>query len=116
LVVEDEDAVRDVVTRMLTRASYQVITAAGAKEALEIITNRSVHIDAMLTDVVMPDMSGPQLAVRVRNARPHLPVLLMSGYTAGALPAGSAAASDLPLIRKPFNAATLLQHLQAILR
>jgi CheY-like chemotaxis protein len=116
LVAEDDDAVRDVVTRMLTRASYQVIKAATAKEALEIITNPTVHIDAMLTDVVMPDMSGPQLAEHIRDIRPQVPVLLMSGYTAGALPSGPAAATDLPLIRKPFNAATLLQHLQDILR
>jgi PAS domain S-box-containing protein len=112
LVVEDEDAVRDVVTRILTRASYQVIPAASAKDALEIITNSAVRIDALLTDVVMPDMSGPQLADRMRDARPQIPVLLMSGYTAGALPHGPAASGDLPLIRKPFNAETLLQHIR----
>jgi PAS domain S-box-containing protein len=112
LVVEDEDAVRDVVTRILTRAGYQVIPAASPKDALEIITDSAVRIDAMLTDVVMPDMSGPQLAERMRDARPQTPVLLMSGYTAGALARGPAASGDLPLIRKPFNAATLLQHLQ----
>jgi two-component system cell cycle sensor histidine kinase/response regulator CckA len=65
----------------------------------------------MLTDVVMPDMSGPQLADRMRDARPRAPVLLMSDYTAGALPPGSAS-GDLPLIRKPFSAETLLQHLE----
>jgi two-component system cell cycle sensor histidine kinase/response regulator CckA len=112
LVVEDEDAVRDVVTRILTRASYQVIPAGNPKDALEIITNPAVHIDAMLTDVIMPDMSGPQLAACLRDARPQVPVLLMSGYTAGALPGGTAASGELPLIRKPFTRATLLQHLQ----
>jgi PAS domain S-box-containing protein len=111
LVVEDEDAVRAVVTRILTRASYQVIAAANPKDALEIICNPAVHIDAMLTDVVMPDMSGPQLAARIRDVRPQVPVLLMSGYTAGALPGGPAASVGLPLIRKPFNPATLLKHL-----
>jgi PAS domain S-box-containing protein len=112
LVVEDEDAVRDVVTRILRRAGYQVIPAAGPKDALEIIADSAVRIDAMLTDVVMPDMSGPQLAERMRDARPQAPVLLMSGYTAGALPRGPQAAGDLPLIRKPFNAETLLQYLR----
>jgi PAS domain S-box-containing protein len=112
LVVEDEDAVREAVTRILTRAHYQVIPAATAKDALEIITNSAVRIDAMLTDVVMPDMPGPQLADRMRDARPQVPVLLMSGYTAGALPSGQAASGDRPLIRKPFNAETLLQHVQ----
>jgi len=116
LVVEDNDAVRDVVTRMLTRASYRVIAAAAARDALEITADPAVHIDALLTDVVMPDMSGVQLAQRIREDRPRLPVLLMSGYTAGSLPSGPNAAADLPLIRKPFDAATLLQHLQDILR
>jgi two-component system cell cycle sensor histidine kinase/response regulator CckA len=112
LVVEDEDAVRDVVTRILTRARYQVIPAASGKDALEVITNSAVRIDAMLTDVVMPDMSGPQLTDRMRDARPQVPVLLMSGYTAGALPSGTVASGNLPLIRKPFSAETLLQYLQ----
>jgi PAS domain S-box-containing protein len=116
LVVEDDDAVRHVVMRMLTRANYQVVAAASAKDALEIITNPAVHIDALLTDVVMPDMSGVQLAERFKNSRPQLPVLLMSGYTAGSLPHGPSAATGLPLIRKPFDAATLLQHLQGALR
>jgi PAS domain S-box-containing protein len=112
LVVEDEDAVRTVVTRILTRAGYQVIPAANAKDALEIITNFAVRIDAMLTDVVMPGMPGPRLADRMRDVRPQVPLLLMSGYTAGALSEDPAALGDLPLIRKPFNAGTLLRHLQ----
>ncbi len=112
LVVEDEDAVREVVTRILTRARYQVMPAASAKDALEIITNSAVRIDAMLTDVVMPGMPGPQLADRMRDARPQVPVVLMSGYTAGALPGGRAVPGDLPLVHKPFNAETLLQQLQ----
>ncbi len=116
LVVEDDDAVREVVTRMLTRASYQVITAATGKDALQIITTPMTRIDAMLTDVIMPDMSGPQLAEHIKDARPQVPVLLMSGYTAGSLPHGSAAATDLPLIRKPFSAPALLRNLQEILR
>jgi PAS domain S-box-containing protein len=116
LVVEDDDAVRAVVTRMLTRASYRVIAAAAARDALEITADPDVHIDALLTDVVMPDMSGVQLAERIRGSRHQLPVLLMSGYTAGSLPSGPGAVTDLPLIRKPFDAATLLRHLQDTLR
>jgi hypothetical protein len=115
LVVEDDDAVRDVVTRMLTRAGYDVIAAATAKDALEIAANPAVHLDALLTDVVMPDMSGVQLTERLRQSRHRLPVLLMSGYTAGSLPSAPDAATGLPLIRKPFDAATLLQHLHSIL-
>jgi PAS domain S-box-containing protein len=116
LVVEDDDAVRDVVTRMLARANYQVIPAATAKDALEIATNPAVHIDALLADVVMPDMSGVQLTERIRDNGHQLPVLLMSGYTAGSLPSGPNTATDLPLIRKPFDSATLLRHLHNALR
>jgi PAS domain S-box-containing protein len=111
LVVEDDDAVREVVTRMLTRASYHVISAANAKDALELAANPAVHIDALLTDVVMPDMSGVQLADRIRADHHRMPVLLMSGYTAGSLPSAPNTATGLPLIRKPFDAATLLEHL-----
>jgi PAS domain S-box-containing protein len=111
LVVEDDDAVREVVRRMLARASYQVVAAATAKDALELAANPAVSIDALLTDVVMPEMSGVQLAERIRADHPQLPVLLMSGYTAGSLPSAPNAAPGLPLIRKPFDAATLLQHL-----
>jgi PAS domain S-box-containing protein len=116
LVVEDDQAMIDVVSRMLTRANYRVIAAATPKDALEIATSPDVHVDALLTDVVMPVMSGVQLAERVRETHEELPVLLMSGYTAGSLPSGPDATVGLPLIRKPFNAATLLQHLQDILR
>lgn len=115
LVVEDDDAVRAVTSRMLTRAGYRVIEAATAKDALQTITNPVIHIDALLTDVVMPDMSGAQLAERIRNGPHQLPVLLMSGYTAGSFPRRPDAATDLPLIRKPFDAATLLQHVHDIL-
>jgi PAS domain S-box-containing protein len=110
LVVEDDDAVRAVVTRMLTRANYHVIGAACAKDALEITASPAARIDALLTDVVMPDMSGVQLAERIRANGNQLPVLLMSGYTAGSLPSAPDSATDMPLIRKPFDAATLLQH------
>jgi PAS domain S-box-containing protein len=116
LVVEDDDAVREVVRRMLARANYQVIAAATAKDALEMTANPDVHIDALLTDVVMPDMSGVQLADCIRADRHQLPVLLMSGYTAGSLPSAPNTATGLPLIRKPFDAATLLEHLHDTLR
>jgi hypothetical protein len=115
LVVEDDDAVRTVVTRMLTNAGYEVIEAATVKDALEIIASPAVHIAALLSDIVMPDMSGPQLAERARDTRHQLPVLLMSGYTARSLPSGPDATADLPLIRKPFDAASLVQHLQDVL-
>jgi PAS domain S-box-containing protein len=114
VVVEDEDAVREVVVRILTRSGYHVLPAATPKDAVELCANAALDIDALLTDVIMPEMSGPQLAARVHEVRPHLPVLLMSGYTAGS-PLSHEPATDLPLVRKPFTAGALLQHLHDLL-
>ncbi|HKT01430.1 MAG TPA: response regulator [Rugosimonospora sp.] len=115
LVVEDDAAVRGAVSSLLARANYTVISAATPKEALEICTNPLVHIDALLSDVVMPEMSGFRLVDRVKEVRPDLPILLMSGYTAGWIPGEPASLPGVPLIRKPFNAATLLQQLGSLL-
>jgi PAS domain S-box-containing protein len=115
LVVEDDDAVRHIVTRILTKASYHVLTAATPKEAIDVFTNGATHIDALLTDVVMPGMSGPQLVEHLRALRPDLPVQLMSGYTAGSFPGGAVPTDDLPLLRKPFTPPALLQQIRALL-
>ena len=115
LVVEDDDAVRGVVERVLTRGGYTMIATNSAYEALNACHNAGVHIDALLSDVVMPEMSGLQLAERVREIRPDLPVLLMSGYIAGSQPGAQVLTHDLPLIRKPFTAAAMLESLHDLL-
>jgi PAS domain S-box-containing protein len=115
LVVEDDDAVRGVVERVLTRGGYTMIATNSAYEALNACHNAGVHIDALLSDVVMPEMSGLQLAERVREIRPDLPVLLMSGYIAGSQPGAQVLTHDLPLIRKPFTATAMLESLHDLL-
>ncbi|MEY2928146.1 MAG: hypothetical protein RL367_2623 [Pseudomonadota bacterium] len=79
LLVEDEDMVRAVAQRALTRNGYTVVTAANGEEALEILAGRD-DIDLLVSDVVMPVMDGPTMVRRVRAERPDLPVLFMSGY------------------------------------
>ena len=108
LVVEDEDAVRRVLDRILTRHGHEVLTAAHPDEALAIV-NDGAPIDMLITDVVMPGMSGPQLASRLTELQPGLPVLFISGYTdsPGELPAGAT------LLRKPFTSAALLREVAA---
>ena len=108
LVVEDEDGVRRVVERILTRHGHEVLTAAHPDEALEIAA-QGTPIDMLITDVVMPGMSGPQLAARLTELQPGLPVLFISGYTdsPGELPAGA------NLLRKPFTSAALLREVAA---
>jgi PAS domain S-box-containing protein len=115
LVVEDESAVRDIVCRILAKAGYHVDAAADPQEALKMCLEEGLTIDALLTDIIMPGMSGTQLAAELRHHRPDLPVLFMSGYTNGPTPGGQELPPDAPLVRKPFEADTLLRELHQLL-
>ena len=112
LVVEDEDPVRRGVARLLTANNYEVIDAGSGAEALELCesTDREVHL--LLTDVIMPDMMGTQLAPRLQQARPGIVVLFMSGYME---PLGDAPDMREDLIEKPFTASDLLQRVREAL-
>jgi two-component system cell cycle sensor histidine kinase/response regulator CckA len=83
LLLEDDDLVRDVVERGLGRLGYEVTTATRPSEALALLAERA--FDVLITDVVMPEMTGDALAREARSSRPELPVVFMSGYTAGVL-------------------------------
>jgi PAS domain S-box-containing protein len=115
LVAEDDDDVRDLVERMLSRSDYQVIDATSPLEAIDIAATPGTKIDVLLTDVVMPGMSGVELAEHIRRMRPTLPVLLMSAHTTDSLPGGVVLPPRTTLIRKPFTTATLLGRLSGIL-
>jgi signal transduction histidine kinase/ActR/RegA family two-component response regulator len=107
LVVEDEDAVRYLACRVLRGNGYRVLEAADPAAALRIVQAEAQPIDLLVTDIVMPGMSGPVLAERLVAARPDLKVLYITGYAEeaierqGALPAGGA------LLEKPFTAQQL---------
>ncbi|BCJ48811.1 hypothetical protein Asp14428_02860 [Actinoplanes sp. NBRC 14428] len=115
LVVEDEEAVRDIVTRILRKAGYEVHAAPDPERALKMCVHGDLVVDALLTDVIMPGMSGTQLAAEMRQHRPDLPVLFMSGYTSGPAPGGQELPADAPLLRKPFETDTLLRELRKVL-
>jgi PAS domain S-box-containing protein len=108
LLVEDEDAVRTVVMRQLGNAGYRVTGSGVPLEALRMFTADPQAYDMLLTDIVMPGMSGTQLASRLRELRPDLPVLFMSGYTTGPAPGGYELPGDSELLHKPFDRAALL--------
>ena len=114
LVVEDEEAVRDIVCRLLRKAGYEVFPAPHPAEALRMCREDALGFDVLLTDVIMPGMSGTQLAAELRGDRPGLPVLFMSGYTSGPAPGGQEMPADAPLIRKPFEAQTLLNEVHRL--
>jgi signal transduction histidine kinase/ActR/RegA family two-component response regulator len=80
LIVEDEDGVRDLAAEFVSSAGYRVLTARDGKEALEVAGNSKARIDVLLTDVVMPNMRGPEVAKRLEDRLPELQVIYMSGY------------------------------------
>jgi DNA-binding NtrC family response regulator len=106
LLVEDEPGLRDIAQRVLARAGFDVTPAAGPDEAILAAEAMTESIDLLVTDVVMPGMRGPELAIRLRSSRPGLPVLLVSGY-AEEIVEGQRDDS-LPFLAKPFSAESLL--------
>jgi CheY-like chemotaxis protein len=108
LVVEDAEPVRTLVTRLLEDAGYRVIAAAGGAEALARPELADGEVDLLLTDVVMPEMSGRELADRVRERFHDLPVLYMSGYAGDVLRRHGVMATASGYVEKPFEARTLL--------
>lgn len=115
LVVEDEGAVRLVAERILSRAGYQVITASGGAEALRLCEERAGPIHLALSDVVMPEMSGPEFASALEHIRPEVPVLFMSGYTEDALGRHGALGESVALLHKPFSSAQLRRKVRHVL-
>jgi PAS domain S-box-containing protein len=111
LVVEDEPALGRVVTRILTNNGYHVLTAGNGPQALALLEHHDC--DLLLTDVIMPEMSGPRLAEILHERQPGLPVIYMSGYSNGLLGTTHVLDDDIAFIEKPFTAADLLHKLAA---
>src|SRR6185436_2363339 len=103
LVVDDDEHVRAAVTAILTAAGHEVRVAGSARAAIEAVGDADVAADLLLTDVVMPDMPGPELAARLRERRPDLRVLFMSGYADDRLSVQGVLAEGVHLISKPFD-------------
>jgi CheY-like chemotaxis protein len=116
LVVEDESALREVTRRILVRNGYRVMVAANGQEAIDIAARSPDHIEVLLTDVVMPQMQGKEVAGRIRALQPGIRVLFMSGYTQGLLGAQGVLEPGISLIEKPFSEATLLAKIRTTLR
>jgi PAS domain S-box-containing protein len=106
LVAEDEDIVRALVVRLLRERGYEVIEAPDGTHALAEAA-RAGRIDLLLTDVVMTDMSGRELADELHQVRPDLPVLFISGYTDESIAHHGVLAEGVRLLEKPFTAETL---------
>jgi signal transduction histidine kinase len=115
LVVEDEEALREVTRRILTRNGYQVLTADSGPEALKIAEHATQHIDLLLTDVIMPRMLGKELATNIAALLPAVRVLYMSGYAQPVLASQGTLDPGVILVEKPFSEAVLLQRVREVL-
>lgn len=107
LIVEDQPEVAQLVQRLIAPAGYAITVATDALQAVTQVA-AGQHPDLLITDVVMPTMTGPELASALRTHRPDLPVLFMSGYTAASLGPQLHLDDNSMLIEKPFTRSTLL--------
>jgi two-component system, cell cycle sensor histidine kinase and response regulator CckA len=115
LVAEDEPALRAIIRETLQSGGYTVLTAADAEEAIALARQHAGPIDIVLSDVVMPRMSGWEAARRIRAERPSVKLLFMSGYTEDALGRPELVAGARELLLKPFTADVLLRRLRDVL-
>ena len=115
LVVEDDRSVRRLVARVLERAGYSVVSAAGGQEAARLATEISGNIDLLLTDVVLPTMSGRAVATMVGEHHPQARVLFMSGYTDEAIVHHGVLDRGTHFLEKPFTPRVLLTRVQQLL-
>ena len=114
LVVEDEEAILRLASRMLKELGYTVLTANSPKEAIRL-AHEQADIQLLLTDVIMPEMNGKDLAKLLLTSRPGLKCLFMSGYTAGSIASQDVMDEEIHIIQKPFSARDLAAKVREVL-
>lgn len=115
LVVEDDDSVSTLTVTLLKRHGYRILLCTRGQEALDLLEKYSGRVDLLLTDVIMPQMNGHDLALSVMDMYPHIRVLFMSGYPATAIFRNGYTVDELNLIKKPFSVHELLSRVRSCL-
>jgi signal transduction histidine kinase/CHASE3 domain sensor protein len=115
LLVEDDDEVRSVATRILRRNGYRVLEAGNGADALRVCEEADEPVDLIVTDIVMPEMNGPELAERIRDKQPDARILFTSGYTEDAVVRQSFLHPGEAFIEKPFTPASLAKKARELL-
>jgi two-component system, cell cycle sensor histidine kinase and response regulator CckA len=115
LLVEDEDVLRSLAAQMLHARGYTVLQAAGGEEALQLLQRHGGSVDLLVSDVMMPGTTGPELASQVRSAGLQIPVLFISGYVDDRARGSEFPGADSPLLRKPFTSVELAAAVRRVL-
>jgi DNA-binding NtrC family response regulator len=115
LLVEDEEAVRELASRILSAKGYSVVAATSAREAEKFAAKNAGEIHLLLTDIIMPGTSGRELARRITAKHPRTRVLYMSGYTDNVLAQGGVLEAGLSFLQKPFTPGALVQKVREVL-
>ena len=115
LLIEDDDQLRKTIRRVLKSRGYTVIETNGSAEAIEYCETHPDHIDLVLSDMVMPGMSGPEAVQHIQHRRPHVRVLFMSGYSDHAVFKDRTTQSQVNFIQKPFMPHDLALKLRHVL-
>ncbi len=115
LVVEDNDLVRDLACEMLQLAGYNVLSADGGENALQVFKQHEGQVDLLLTDVIMPGMNGKEIALRLCTKKPELKVLYMSGYTGNIIGQHGLLKEEVHLIQKPLSLNALSDKIRQVL-
>jgi DNA-binding response OmpR family regulator len=115
LLVEDDSGVREATQRALRAAGYRVLSAPGAEGALEAVRTGGTPPALLMTDVIMPAVSGPDLAARLRAEHPAMRVLYLSGYAHGIIGAHGVLDPRVAFLPKPFTPRSLLARVREVL-
>jgi CheY-like chemotaxis protein len=108
LVAEDEDSIRDICRRVLNDAGYDVLEAANGQIAIDLLKEKSAHIDLVLADLAMPLAGGEAIADHLSQTGLHIPIIITTGYSASHSPGAFLDRTDLVLLRKPYTLSQLL--------
>ena len=115
MFVEDEQSVRELVSEYLSARGYQVLDASDGQQALEMAAAHTGKIQLLITDVVMPRLSGRELAARLTAARPDLKILYISGYTDDSVFRHGVLQGGMDFLQKPFNLKALAAKIREVL-
>lgn len=116
MVAEDEEDVRNMLSKIPQNKGYRVITASDGENAVSVFQAHMDQIDLVILDLVMPKLSGRKVFEKIRAIRPNVPALFSTGYTTGAADAEFLSRSDWALIQKPYSPSVLYAAVRELLR